>query len=189
MSLRFESLEKWRPVRGFEGLYAISNHGRVRSLKRRERITRFKFGKYDKHERIRGGRIVAQKIDSRGYLALCLWKNGKPHHRSIHRLLLEAFVGLCPKSKHGCRHLDGNKLNNSLINLKWGTRQENIDDSIKHGTWTHGEKSGNAKLTDRLVKQIKRSSGTQREIAKRFNVSQGTIWQITHGNSWKHVDA
>jgi hypothetical protein len=51
----------------------------------------------------------------------------------VHCAVLEAFVGPCPPGKE-CRHLDGNGQNNKLQNLKWGTRLENVQDSIKHGT-------------------------------------------------------
>ncbi len=63
-----------------------------------------------------------------GYLTVKI--QGKP--RTVHRLVLEAFVGPCPPGMQ-CRHLDGNPANNRLENLAWGTHAENAADKIRHG--------------------------------------------------------
>lgn len=67
----------------------------------------------------------------------------------IHQLILETFVGPAP---HGmeCRHLNGNPADNRLQNLAWGTRRENVADSIKHGTFrgSNRRRAGTAKGSD-----------------------------------------
>jgi len=67
-----------------------------------------------------------------GYLYVRLKKNGQSFHKAVHRLMAITFLG--PK-KNGLevRHLDGNKYNNNLINLSYGTRAENLLDDVKHG--------------------------------------------------------
>jgi HNH endonuclease len=67
-----------------------------------------------------------------GYLSVTLWTNRVPTRKFVHRLVLEAFVGPCPTGLE-CRHLDGDPSNNRLDNLRWGTRLENVADTIRHG--------------------------------------------------------
>lgn len=181
--------EIWKPVVSFEGLYEVSSLGVVVSLGREETITRVRFGKSDTHIRIRKGGVVCGRLTPKGYHNICLWKEGKPQHTSTHRVVLLAFVGPRPSKRHVGRHLDGNPGNNTPSNLAWGTYKENVEDSIRHGTWVHGETTGNAKLTEEKVRQIRKAPGTQRKVAKEFGVSQTTIWQIKNGNFWKHVYA
>jgi len=100
--------------------------------------------------------------------------------RTVHRLVLEAFVGKCPKGME-CRHLDGNSLNNNINNLCWGTRSENQRDSVKHGT------HGGIKLTKNIVNKIRErlSNGElQRIIAKDYNISQSEVSLISVGRRW-----
>ena len=67
-----------------------------------------------------------------GYLEIQLsLENHPPRLVGVHRLLLAAFVGPCPEGME-CRHLDGNRLNNKLENLCWGTHYENIQDRTRH---------------------------------------------------------
>lgn len=181
--------EIWRAVVGFEGLYEVSDLGRVRSLDREEKVTRVRFGRVDSHTRVRRGCIVSTSVGTRGYRTTCLWKDGGPYYRGVHTLVLEAFVGRKPFQ--GCvgRHLDGDRLNNAPSNLAWGTQRDNVHDSIRHGTWVHGETSGLAKLTDEKVRKIRRSAKPQRALAREFGVSQGTVCMVKNNYSWKHVDA
>lgn len=134
-----------------------------------------------------------------GYKAIHLVRNGKSYKRYIHRLLLETFVGPCPKNKQ-CRHLDGNKLNLNLSNLKWGTRRENQHDRMKHGTANYGETHGMTKLTNTDVLQIRKlgkeankhtrkidNGGNYREIAKKFSIAPSTVGAIVQGRAWKYL--
>jgi hypothetical protein len=65
--------------------------------------------------------------DGRGYLAVILRRGGRSHMFRVHRLVLESFVGPRPDGRE-CRHLDGDRVNNALTNLTWGTRAENNAD-------------------------------------------------------------
>jgi hypothetical protein len=68
-------------------------------------------------------------------------KGGKKHYKKfwkVHQLILWAFVGPCPDGMTDCRHLNGIPSDNRIVNLKWGTRQENIHDAIRHGTFRGG---------------------------------------------------
>jgi NUMOD4 motif/HNH endonuclease len=180
--------ERWKAVVGFEGLYEVSDRGRVRSIGRLEVITRIQFGKKDTHSRVRKGGLISVKENSRGYRVVTLWKNGKAYFPFVHQLVLAAFVGRRVKNSVS-RHLDGNCRNNSPTNLAWGSQKDNVADSIEHGTWTHGIAHGMAKNNDEIVREIRRSEDSQRVIAARYGISQGAVWQIRSGKTWKHVDA
>jgi len=127
--------------------------------------------------------------DRGGYQYVLLWKNNKQTHHLIHRLVLTAFVGLCPVGMEAC-HLDGNKSNNYLNNLKWATKKENESHKIRHGTHNKGSRHNMAKLTEDDVLKIKELCGLgkiQSIVAKQFDVSQATIGMIMSGRTWKHV--
>ena len=72
-------------------------------------------------------------MNGTGYQYVALSKKGIGINHYIHRLVLETFVGPCPDSME-CRHLDSDRTNNRLGNLKWGTKSENHQDAIKRGT-------------------------------------------------------
>lgn len=111
--------ERWLPVPGHEGLYEVSDHGRVRSL---DRVITMKNGR---KRRQRG--IVLKPVNSNGYHCVNVGAL-----RYVHRLVLEAFVGPPPPGME-TRHLDGDPHNNRLGNLKWGSSSENNDDIVAHG--------------------------------------------------------
>lgn len=115
--------------------------------------------------------------------------NGKVRHVFAHVLVLEAFVGKRPKGMDAC-HLDCNRQNNSLSNLRWGTRKENISDSIKLGRHQHGERSAHSKLTNDMVREIrdKVADGMGfREAGRKYGVTHMTIHYAFHRKTWGHV--
>lgn len=77
-------------------------------------------------------------------------------------------------------------------NLRWGTQKENYQDSVRHGTYTHGEKVGAAKLTDDKVRLLRAEyeSGTtsQRKLAEKYGVTLVTIQHAIHRRTWSHVE-
>jgi hypothetical protein len=106
--------ERWLPIPGYEGLYEVSDMGRVRSFRRGA-----------------GGRMLRPGRMPAGHMSVAL---GRGNSQCVHKLVLLAFVGPAP-DRHECRHLNGVPADNRLENLKWGTRGENIRDAIAHGTW------------------------------------------------------
>lgn len=109
---------------------------------------------------------------------------------SVHRLVLETYVGSCPVGMQG-RHLNDNKQDNKIKNLRWGTPQENMDDRMKIGHTAYGEKHGRAKLTERNVRMIIYMYRTglflQKEIAKIYKVDKTLISLIINKKSWRHL--
>lgn len=116
--------EEWRAVVGFENYYEVSNLGSVRSVIRR--ITRItKGGSYQ--TRPYGGKVLSPKVQDKGHLEVSLWKKNKGKTKSVHRLVLESFLG--PQPHLVCNHIDGNPGNNKLENLEWCTQKENLHHS------------------------------------------------------------
>lgn len=169
--------EKWRPVVGFEGKYAVSDRGRVRSL--------------------HTGRLLVQRLWNSGYPSVQLWAGNKAHSRSVHRLMGEAFLGLV----HGLQvnHIDGDKENNRLENLEIVTASENLKHAV-HGLGFKppaltGAENPNARPVDRLSldgKLLCRYPSQSDAVREGFRASciteccNGT--QKTHkGFRWRHV--
>jgi hypothetical protein len=167
-----------KPIPNFPG-YQVTTDGRVWSEP--------KPGKHKK------GKWLKPVMLNRGYLRVTLC-NGRQYNCFIHRLVLETYIGPCPKGME-CRHLDGNPANNNLNNLKWGTRSENSYDAVRHGVHPglkrKGEKHPSAKLTEDQVRLIYASyhNGlhTQKELADYFGISTQNICGICNGRNWKHL--
>ena len=131
------SAERWLPVVGFEGLYSVSDLGRVRS-EARGWVPQSRLLKPDPRPRD-------------GYLYICLWKERRRRGICVHRLVLEAFVGPRPQGMQ-CRHLNGHKRDNRLINLCWGTSAENAADRDRHGRTARGDEHWSRLSPERLAR-------------------------------------
>ena len=116
-------MEEWRDIKGYEGLYQVSNEGRVKSL---DRIVtaNSRWGKTRKM--MFKGRDVKQFIGENGYFKVSLCKNGKPISKDVHRLVYEAFNGKILDNMQ-VNHIDENKTNNTLSNLNLLTPKENTN--------------------------------------------------------------
>jgi hypothetical protein len=125
----------------------------------------------------------------RGYLTYCPRRDGRNYARSIHRFVLETFVGPRPDGKEAC-HRDGDRTNNHLDNLRWDTRQANVDDRTEHGTCPQGEGHYLSKLTAEGVREMRRLHGEgwgYKRLAKRFGLNESTARSAVIGETWKHV--
>ena len=120
------AVEQWKPVSGYEGIYEVSSHGRVRSVDREITDSR------GQARRIKG-KVRRTPLDKYGYPTVDLWKQGKGQTRTVHSLVTEAFIGPRPEGMEVC-HSDGDGTNNRLENLRYGTHSENMLDRVRHGT-------------------------------------------------------
>lgn len=105
----------------------------------------------------------------------------------IHRLVLLSFIGPCPPGLE-YRHLNGKPWDNRLVNLKWGTPQEQADDRQRHGTVLKGEKAPRAKLKASWIPDIiKRYNAGESvgKIAKFYGIGPGAIGDVLHRRSYK----
>jgi hypothetical protein len=109
--------EIWKDIKGYEGLYQVSNLGRVKTLKK-------KYSEGEKHRKIR--------LDRNGYLTVSLSKNGKQNTMKVHRLVAIAFI-VNSENKPFVNHLDGVKNNNIVDNLEWVTASENVKHAFRIG--------------------------------------------------------
>lgn len=123
------SAEQWLSVAGFEGLYSVSDLGRVRSLDR-----------IDRQGRLRKGRILRPAVRRDGHLHVGLCRDSKRVWRYVHVLVAEAFHGQRPDGME-VRHLNGNPADNRAENLAFGSHSENQFDSVAHGTHRNARKT------------------------------------------------
>lgn len=151
--------EVWEAIRGFKGRYEVSNLGRVKTLEHKNN----------------GGPAIRQLItDKDGYKVLGLGKNNKIF--KVHRLVLEAFVGLCPDGMVAC-HNDSNPANNELSNLRWDTTVGNCKDRRSYA----GVNNPNSKLTIEQTKEIikRRRNGEKIvNIAKDYGITHQHVSYI-----------
>jgi hypothetical protein len=160
--------EQWRPVVGYEGLYEVSDQGRVR--------------------RLSSGAIKAS-FDRWGYRKVALTMRGETKGKLIHVLVAEAFIGPRGKGKVVCHGPNGQD-DNSLGNLYYSTQSENNkEDRRRDGTANMGEAHPCAKITEDIAIEILSLKGKmlQADIAAKFGVSQQTVSAIQVGRKWPHL--
>lgn len=115
---------KWKDVKGFEGLYMVSENGNVKSVERVSENTGSYSGKVTVKEK-----ILKQTINRLGYHVLTLFKDGDRHFRIVHRLVAESFLDN-PNNYKEVNHKDLNKSNNNVLNLEWCNRKYNVNHSF-----------------------------------------------------------
>ena len=147
--------EEWKPIPGYEGLYEVSNYGRVRS---------FKWSS--------NGKILSPGKDGSGYLFVTLCKDGKTKLRRMHRLVAEAFIPN-PNNLPLVNHKDECKKNNYFGNLEWcssaynnsyGTRMERVVEKISKPV-VQLDKKGN------FISEFE----SLREASRRTGIADGSI--------------
>ena len=115
---------EWRPVKGYEGSYEVSNDGEVRGIDR--------WVNSGKGPRFKKGVIKTKKVDKDGYYRVYLSKDSKKKQFLVHRLVAEAFIDN-PENHPVVNHKDGNKKNNHVSNLEWCTRSHNDKHAFELG--------------------------------------------------------
>jgi|688.fasta_scaffold962742_2 hypothetical protein len=120
-----QSNEQWLPVVGYEGIYEVSDQGRVRSL---DRIITYPDG----HEQTHMGKGLSPWSDPQGRQQVTLTINSNTKSVRVHRLVLEAFIGPCPSGMVAC-HWNDDSTDNRLENLRWDTPLANAQDLRRNG--------------------------------------------------------
>jgi len=162
--------EIWKPIPGYNNKYIVSNKGNV--------AYKTTYGEY------RGRKINYHTP----YGSFSVTLNGKNSCIYLHRIVSSLFIGERPKGMV-IRHLDGNKNNNKVENLKYGYPSENILDTIKHGS-LKGIKNGRSKLDNRdvgIIKKLFKEKVPLSSIARAFDVSVTAINLIHKNKSWTHI--
>lgn len=161
-------MEVWKDIHGFEGLYRVSNTGKVFSVRRNI--------------------VLKGKTDRYGYQCVVLW-DGRNNYRTVHRLVAEAF---CDKP-NGCNvvnHVDCNKQNNNAANLEWTTVQGNTKHAYDNSEvfQDHLQRVNKLGVEAHKVKvdafyngEYIGSYNSKKEAADHLGVSEKTIYNRLHG--------
>jgi len=170
-------MEEWKDIEGYEGLYEVSDMGRIKSRKRNGE-----------------GRILKPGIDRYGYefAALSHFKDAHIYH--VARLVAIHFNGN-PNDLPQVNHIDGNKRNNRHDNLEWCTLQQNKEHAMKMGLFKDkfpkGEQHHNNKIPAEIVKEIKiklLNGVSYKEIYELYpdqELSRHNLYNIKSGKDWK----
>lgn len=159
-------MEIFKQIKGYEGLYEVSNLGRIRS-------TSYK-----------GVKIL--KPQGKRCLHVVLCKNQVKELKLVHRLVAEYFIPN-PNNKPQVNHIDGNRYNNEVSNLEWCTTQENNIHAYNVGLLSRYENRPSAKLTKEKVLKIPeyiKQGATTNDLATLFRVSRRCIDNIFEGKNW-----
>lgn len=165
--------EEWRDVVGYEGLYQVSNYGRVKSF-----------------HNSRLPQLIRVNPNKSGYATVGLSKNGEMKSRSVHILVAQAFL-FKADSTLIVHHKDNTKINSCVWNLAWVTYSENTKDAYRIGTLK--SKSHNRKLTADDVRYIRahyiprHPEFGAKALAKKFKVHVSVINDVINYRTYKDV--
>ena len=171
--------EIWKDVPGYEGYYQVSDQGNVRSV---DRVVTYKAG----FDRLHSSRLLRGDL-ARGYVLVALYKDGARKVAGVHRLVLWAFV--CPPGKGlEARHLNGNRQDNRLCNLAWGTKTQNMADKRSHGTSPEGSRNPRARLNEMQVRLLRRAPrGTVNTLCREWGIARSTAAYARAGDTWGSI--
>lgn len=168
--------ELWKDIVGYEGLYQVSNLGRIRSFyKRRNDVEFLKFA------------------DNHGYKTITLHKDGRQKTFRVHRLVAVAFLPN-ESDKPQINHINGNKSDNRASNLEWCSQSENMLHAYESGLQTPNTKEANAakrKLNAEQAQEIRTlldSGKSTRAVAKIYGVGKNLISRIGQGKAYSKED-
>lgn len=138
----------------------------------------------------RNGRKLTAHSNGNGYLRITTSINSRVKTRYVHRMVCEAWHGLCPEGDYQCRHKDGSRNNNRPDNLCWGTRQENEADKEQHGTRLWGERMSHSVLTADMVGEARRrcNAGEQiKDVAADIGIKDRVLADAVTGRRWARL--
>lgn len=167
--------ESWRVIY-VSPSFVVSDHGRIMRIASQK-------------PSMIGG-ILKPNITKDGYESVSLLDGECRKTYSVHRLVCEAFHGVCPSNSHQVAHNNGIRHDNRAGNLRWATGKENCCDMVRHGSDPAGARNPNVKLTVEQILEIRRSPriyGSSRSLAGKYGVTQTSIDGIQLGLTWKSI--
>lgn len=175
--------EEWRDINGWEGLYQVSNFGRVKSC---YRLIKNSTGK--------GFRSVRERIlkpsfnKATGYNSVSLQFEGIANTKRVTRLVAIAFIPN-PKDLEEVNHINCIKTDDRVTNLEWVTMLQNRSHAIENGLTPRGESHGNSKITEIQALEIKHGHKglTQIQIANIYGIHKHTVSNIRRGKRWIYL--
>lgn len=169
-------MEKWLPVKGYEGLYEVSDMGRVRSLKRATTH----------------GVVLIPKQTKKGYLRVTLSKNNQKATKTVHRLVAIAFIDN-PENKAEVNHKNGVRTDNRVSNLEWVTRSENelhaykVLGKVPTAFWKGKPRLFARRFTNEQILAIRSDKRPNTVIASEYGVSKTAIRDIKRRKNYVEV--
>lgn len=159
--------EIWRPIKGYEGLYEVSNKGRVKSLERYS----VKFG----HQKeLVDEKPISLHKSSAGYMVVHLSKDGERKSKSVHRLVAQVFIPN-PQGLPFINHKDEDPTNNHVDNLEWCTQKYNVNYGTAHKRARATLKLNRTKGKTEIDKVLLKTHITKTALAKGLQVSHTTL--------------
>ena len=171
--------ETWKPVVGYEGLYEVSDLGRVRSLDREVvypsgNIWNFK------------GRLMSINHDTTGRCTVKLTRKRKSKRVQVHVLVAEAFIGERPEGYHVC-HINGDYLNNNVRNIRYDTASQNRIDIYRYGSKNHNGKLSIEQVLE-IRKLYKTGNYSQAGLARDYGITSSTMNSLVNRKTYKWLN-
>ncbi|MCG5259737.1 hypothetical protein EM868_22575 [Cupriavidus gilardii] len=175
--------EVWKPVRGYEGVYEVSDLGRVRRLAKSVAC-----GPDGKYLRTLPPTILRPQMTRNGYQKVNLCASGMSENRLVHRLVAEHHLPPPEGDQREVNHVDLCKTNNRVSNLEWSTHQGNIAHARSAGRFDPVRNPNKrVKLSPDDIATIRASAAAgalQRDIGARHGIQQSTVSKIVLGQRW-----
>ena len=161
-------MEIWKKIQDYEGLYEVSNLGRVRDYK---------------------NKIKPMYKNNKGYLCLSLFYKGKTYHPTIHRLVAKAFIQN-PNNYSQVNHKDCNKSNNTIDNLEWCNQRYNYDEGMKTFQYSKNENHFYSKLKNSdipMIYNLYKLGFTRVTVSRIFGINPSSLEAIEKGISYREL--
>lgn len=178
-------VEVWKDIEGYEGIYQVSNLGKIKSLYRK---VFYSDGRtYTYKEKVLNWNIM--KKVNRCYVHL--YKNSERKAMLVHRVVALAFIPN-PNNLPEINHINGITTDNFVSNLEWITHSENMKHGFRTGLINntgvlHGNNIYNEDQIRRVKKYLLESKG-QAEIERLTGVGRATVYEIKKGRQWTHIE-
>lgn len=161
-------MEVWKKIEDYEGLYEVSNTGKVKDLK---------------------GNIKPMYKNNKGYFCLSLYYKGKTYHPTVHRLVAKAFI---PNLNNYAQinHKDCDKSNNNVDNLEWCNQRYNYNEGMKTFQYSKNEEHYFAKLKNSdipIIYELYKLGFTRVTVSRIFNINPSSLEAIEKGISYREL--
>lgn len=167
--------EEWKPIEDFEGIYEVSDKGRIKRIKGTNST--------------KAGHILTQCLSPTGYSRVTLSRGNKHKDGRVHRIVAETFLGNPPTIIHQVNHKNGIRNDNRVENLEWVTPRENVRHSFTLGREAaSGENHPNSKLNWDLVTKIRsmfNDGVKQVDISAILGINRGTVNDVVRKRCWR----
>lgn len=176
--------EKWIDIYGYEGLYMVSDLGRIKSIFRQVDGLGGKIHSFPE-------KLLSHQVDKFGYHRVPLRKNSKAKYLSVHRLVAQHFIPN-PFNLPQVNHKKGNKSDNRATEIEWCTASQNKKhsyDELNHARM-RGERNGMTKITPEIIKSVKEAYNKLQSFkltGNQFGISNTHAWRIVRNKTWEHL--